>query len=358
MATVATHFGFRPPAPPPRYRSCRRAAFPAVAARGRVRRNSWRNLSCLVSGTAKASVSSIGPSAAGGGEDVNEIIDAVETESTAPGASFLAKVAIVIGITATVTVILLLMKQPPSGPSLSLPQIIDAQSDAAAATVGYTFSLFGKKVIIPEYTPGWVYFLLLMAAGFGLVISEEALNVWVGISLGRTLCFDGTCQSLVNSFSANASYIISTVLWIYWGVCISDMIPFFLGKLFRKTGVSADIGNKIGIGKEKVQSITRGVQKYGNLIGFVERFSIGIRNPTSFLAGALGISADCYFAGVCCGCLFTLPIQLAIGFALRERPLVALASVAAAVGIFTMFPYAAAACTALFLYLRRRKSSS
>jgi hypothetical protein len=25
----------------------------------------------------------------------------------------------------------------------------------------------------------WVYFLLLMAAGFGLVISEEALNVWV-----------------------------------------------------------------------------------------------------------------------------------------------------------------------------------
>ncbi|KAK3156209.1 hypothetical protein QOZ80_2AG0104270 [Eleusine coracana subsp. coracana] len=328
MATVATHFGFRPPAPPPRYRSCRRAAFPAVASWGRVRRNSWRNLSCLVSGTAKASVSSIGPSAAPGGEDVNEIIDAVETESTAPG------------------------------PSLSLPQIIDAQSDAAAATVGYTFYLFGKKVIIPEYTPGWVYFLLLMAAGFGLVISEEALNVWVGISLGRTLCFDGTWQSLVNSFSANASYIISTVLWIYWGVCISDMIPFFLGKLFRKTGVSADIGNKIGIGKEKVQSITRGVQKYGNLIGFVERFSIGVRNPTSFLAGALGISADCYFAGVCCGCLFTLPIQLAIGFALRERPLVALASVAAAVGICTMFPYAAAACTALFLYLRRRKSSS
>jgi hypothetical protein len=25
----------------------------------------------------------------------------------------------------------------------------------------------------------WVYFWLLMAAGFGLFISEEALNVWV-----------------------------------------------------------------------------------------------------------------------------------------------------------------------------------
>jgi len=90
----------------------------------------------------------------------------------------------------------------------------------------------------------------------------------------------------------------------------------------------------------------------------VERFSIGLRNPTAFLAGTLGIPADCYFAGVCCGCLFTLPIQLAVGFVLRERPVVALASVAAAVGVCTAFPYAAAACTALFLYLRRRRESS
>jgi len=313
---------------------------------------SLRSLSCVVSRTAKASVSRAEPSP--GGEDANEIIDAVEVVSTTPGASFLAKAAVAIGIAATVTVISLIMKQPSSGPSFSLPQIVDAsaQSDAAAATIGYTFSAFGKKVLIPEYTPGWVYFCLLMAAGFGLFISEEALNVWAGISLARTLSLDGTWQSLVNSFSANAPYIVSTVLWIYWGVCISDMIPFFLGKLFRKTKASENISSKIGIGKEKVLSVSRAVQKYGNLIGFVERFSIGVRNPTAFLAGTLGIPADCYFAGVCCGCLFTLPIQLAVGFVLRERPVVA------AVGVCTAFPYAAAACTALFLYLRRRESSS
>jgi hypothetical protein len=28
----------------------------------------------------------------------------------------------------------------------------------------------------------WVYFFLLMAAGFGLFVSEEALNVWVRVS--------------------------------------------------------------------------------------------------------------------------------------------------------------------------------
>ncbi|BAS77363.1 Os02g0187300, partial [Oryza sativa Japonica Group] len=36
----------------------------------------------------------------------------------------------------------------------------------------------------------------------------------------------------------------------------------------------------------------------------------------------------------------------------------ALASVAAAVGMWTVFPYAAAACTALFFYLSRRNSSN
>ncbi|CAL4889552.1 unnamed protein product [Urochloa decumbens] len=362
MATVATHLGSPPQAPPHLCRR-RRAAFPdgarrsaAAATRGRIR--SLRNLSCFVSRTAKASVSRAEPSS--GEEDANEIIEAVEVESTTPGASLLAKVAIAIGIAATVTVISLLMKQPSSGPSFSMPQIVDAssQSDAAAATIGYTFSAFGKKVIIPEYTPGWIYFLLLMAAGFGLFISEEALNVWAGISLARSLSLDGTWKSLVTSFSANAPYIVSTVLWIYWGVCISDMVPFYLGKLFRQSKASENISSKIGIGKETTLSISRTVQKYGNLIGFVERFSIGIRNPTSFLAGASGIPADCFFAGVCFGCLFTLPIQLTIGFVLRERPVTALASVAAALGIWTAFPYAAAACTALFFYLRRRESSS
>ncbi|KAL6888394.1 hypothetical protein ACP4OV_009420 [Aristida adscensionis] len=379
MATVAGLFGSRPPQPPapPRARSRpgRRAVFPAGAARARARarrvpdvscdRISLGNLSCSVSWTGKAAVSS-GAEPSSGGGDVEEIIDAMKVESTTPGTSFLTKVAVAVGVASMVTVISLLMKQPSSGPSFSLPQIVDAsaQSDAAAATIGYTFSLFGKKVIIPEYTPGWVYFWLLIAAGFGLFISEEALNVWVcplcwvGISLARTLCLDGTWQSLVNSFSTNSSYIISTVLWVYWGVCISDMIPFYLGKFFRQTKASGDISSMIGIGKEKALSISQGVQKYGNLIGFVERFSIGVRNPTAFLAGALGISADCYFAGVCCGCLFTLPIQLAVGFFLREQPVVALASVAAAVGIWNVFPYAAAASTALFLYLRQRKSSS
>lgn len=80
------------------------------------------------------------------------------------------------------------------------------------------------------------------------------------------------------------------------GVCLSDMIPFYLGKLFRQSGASDDVCSKVifqfkyvypeswlfstfridtrifviklGIGKEKALSITQAVQKYGNLSGF------------------------------------------------------------------------------------------
>lgn len=180
----------------------------------------------------------------------------------------------------------------------------------------------------------------------------------VGITLARKLCLDGTWQSFAASFSSNAPYIISTVLWVYWGVCISDMIPFYLGKLFRQSGASDDLYSKVGVGKEKVMNIANAVKRYGNLSGFVERFSLGVRNPTAFLAGAMGVSPECFFAGVCCGGLITLPVQLAIGFLLRERPLFAVATVATVVGIWTIFPYAIAASTALFFYLRQRYSSS
>ncbi|XP_013725026.1 inner membrane protein BB_0250-like [Brassica napus] len=224
----------------------------------------------------------------------------------------------------------------------------------ASSSVGFTVNAFGNRFVIPASAPGWVYFCLLMAAGFGLFISEEALNIWVGITLARMLTLDGTWQSFAESFSRNAPYIMSTVSWVYWGVCISDMIPFYLGKLFRQSGSSDDVCSKLGIGKEKAMGITQAVQKYGNLSGFVEIFSLGVRNPTAFFAGALGISPECFFAGVCCGGLITLPIQLVIGFLLRERPMFAVTTVATVVGIWTIFPYMVAAATALYLYIRSR----
>ncbi|XP_022849036.1 uncharacterized protein LOC111371344 [Olea europaea var. sylvestris] len=292
------------------------------------------------------------------GQDINSEIasGSLQSETASTGSSFLSKLGIALGIAAVITLISVGMKQPNQGSSPGMQFLRDGSSSSTLAVPAgaFSFKAFGYRVLLPEYAPGWIYFWLLMAAGCGLFISEEALNIWVGITLARMLSLDGTCQSLVHSFSRNAPYILSTIVWVYWGVCISDMIPFYIGKIFRKSGATDDISSKLGIGKEKAMDITRTVKKYGNLVGFVERFSIGVRNPTAFLAGAMDVSPECFFAGVCCGGLITLPIQLGIGFLLRERPVFALATVATVVGIWTVFPYTMAALTALFLYLRRR----
>ncbi|XAR58724.1 hypothetical protein NMG60_11014223 [Bertholletia excelsa] len=296
-----------------------------------------------------------------GGQDMaaDQLFGNQGSGTAATGGSFLAKLAIAIGIAATITLISVGLKRIMHGSSNGFHFLPDDSSASilAAPSTGFTFKVLGYTVVLPEYAPGWVYFWLLMAAGFGLFISEEALNIWVGISFARMLSFDGTWQSFGKSFSRNAAYIISTFLWVYWGVCISDMVHFYLGKLFRKAGGSDDVCSKLGIGKERATDIVRIVQKYGNLIGFVERFSLGLRNPIAFLAGALDISSHCFFAGVCGGGLITVTLQLGIGFLFRERPVVALATVATVVGIVTVFPYVIAASTALVLYLRRRFSS-
>ncbi|CAM6033175.1 unnamed protein product [Sphagnum compactum] len=234
-----------------------------------------------------------------------------------------------------------------------LADLSSTTSGSSEMAAKFHVNLLGTDFSLGERSPGWVYFFLLMAAGFGLFVSEEALNVWVGTSLGRCLTWDQTREVLVSSLSANASFITSTVLWVYWGVCISDMVPFYAGRIAAKSGTGKTIREKLGVKKEKFEQLTATVQRYGNLIGFVERFSLGVRNPTSFLAGFVGISPSNYFLGVCLGGLITLPIQIGIGVLLRDQPVAALAGVAAAVGIWTILPYAAAAIASAIYVIRQ-----
>ncbi|XP_020520385.1 uncharacterized protein LOC18429931 isoform X2 [Amborella trichopoda] len=213
-----------------------------------------------------------------------------EVDTSSHGSSLIVKLAVALGVAATVTILCAWFKKPSLRSSFGVPFLVNGSSTSVSTTVpvGFTLKLFGYDIFLPEHTPGWIYFWLLMAAGCGLFISEEALNIWVGISLARMLSLDGSWKTFSLSFSNNSSYIISTILWVYWGVCISDMIPFYLGQFVRqKTKAPDEICSKLGISKEKSENVASAVQKYGNLIGFVERFSLGVRNPTAFFAGAM-----------------------------------------------------------------------
>ncbi|GJS36802.1 SNARE associated Golgi protein [Tanacetum coccineum] len=258
-----------------------------------------------------------------------------EIKTTCTRSSLLPHLAILLGMAATVTVLSIL------GMSKRTKESYRNQEEMNwTKTVG-SGSGSGSCSTVPHPYSSLVY--MSQAAKSGILVQEFKYWLEVGISIARMLSLDGTRQSLVESFSRNAPHILSTVLWVYWGVCISDMIPFYLGRLFKKSGASDDVYSKLGINEDNALGRTSIVQRYGNLIGFVEQFSLGVRNPTTFLAGALGISPECFFAGVCCGGLITLPVQVktVIKYAfslhaglvsyLRERHVFALATVATVV---------------------------
>ncbi|ONK58174.1 uncharacterized protein A4U43_C09F9060, partial [Asparagus officinalis] len=80
----------------------------------------------------------------------------VETNTNSPGTSFFAKIAIALGIAATVILISIFAKWSPSGSSHSLPLFFDSSSQSVPVTspVGFNLKIFGYNIIIPEYTPG------------------------------------------------------------------------------------------------------------------------------------------------------------------------------------------------------------
>ncbi|MBA0795519.1 hypothetical protein Gohar_006377 [Gossypium harknessii] len=190
--------------------------------------------------------------------DDDELPENQNRNTAGRGSSFLAKLAIGLGVAAALTVMSFGIKGASFGSLLGVQRLAEVSpSSTMDTTVGFTFKAFGYKFMLPEYAPGWIYFWLLMAAGCGLFISEEALNIWVGITLARLLSLDGTWHSFVESLSRNAPYIISTVLWVYW-------VQDFYSQMHIL------IRDVVGIGEEKVSQIRRAVQKYGNLIGFSE----------------------------------------------------------------------------------------
>lgn len=87
----------------------------------------------------------------------NEMLDHRKVEINTSGSSFLAKLAIAVGIAATVTIISLWFKMPTFGPSSVFPYLADVSSVPASSPAGLTLTIFGYRVQLPEYTPGYAF---------------------------------------------------------------------------------------------------------------------------------------------------------------------------------------------------------
>jgi len=153
-----------------------------------------------------------------------------------------------------------------------------------------------------------VYFGLLMLAGFGMPVSEDALAIWAGGLIGREQ----------NPFPVE-QYIVA----LYLGATFSDFVTFGLGRLTQKK-----LGSKLQAilfkDPAKVDKAMGTIRKYGNKAGFVQRLSVGARLPISFFSGYSGISAPKFMLGTFLGACVSLPVQLGVGYAMRNQIAMAL----------------------------------
>jgi hypothetical protein len=97
-------------------------------------------------------------------KDISDIQDRISNEVKTNGSKteipFLAMIAIALGIAAIAT-LASIRHQPILGSLSGLQILSEGSSSAAVAPVaaGFTFKVFGFSVIVPQYAPGYPFFL-------------------------------------------------------------------------------------------------------------------------------------------------------------------------------------------------------
>ena len=148
-----------------------------------------------------------------------------------------------------------------------------------------------------------IFFLLLMAAGCGLAVSEDTLVVYIGAMLGR---------------GDNPFPLWHYIIFLYAGAIVSDMITFQIGK-FANKGFGKKLIDKLMKNPETYNKMVSKVQKHGDKIGFVQRISPGARFGMALISGFTGIDGKKFFFGACLGGFIMLPIQLGVGYIFKDQ---------------------------------------
>lgn len=100
--------------------------------------------------------------------------------ATGPGNSFLAKLAIALGIAATITLLSIYLKQPGQGPSLGIQYLVKDSSSSSTLDANnvFTFKAFGYRVMLPQSAPGYgICYMILVF--FTLGMPDISLNIIV-----------------------------------------------------------------------------------------------------------------------------------------------------------------------------------
>ena len=150
--------------------------------------------------------------------------------------------------------------------------------------------------------PGYLApFLVLVLCGFGLPVPEEITMLGAGFLLYRG--------------QVDAAPIIAVC---FAGTLLGDSVPFLIGRKFGRRALRLKAIRRV-VHPERLRAIERRFERQGPLAVFVCRFLPGLRLPTWFSAGTLGMPYLKFIAFDGLGALILTPALILLGRASGEK---------------------------------------
>lgn len=150
--------------------------------------------------------------------------------------------------------------------------------------------------------PGYLApFVVLVLCGFGLPVPEEITMLGAGF-----LLYQG---------EVDVAPIIAVCLA---GTLLGDSVPFLIGRRFGRHALQHKAVRRV-VHPERLRAIERRFERRGALAVFICRFIPGLRLPTWFTAGTLGMPYLKFIAFDGLGALILTPTLILLGRESGER---------------------------------------
>ncbi|MHC4082364.1 MAG: DedA family protein [Planctomycetota bacterium] len=139
-------------------------------------------------------------------------------------------------------------------------------------------------------------FLLLMLTGFGIPLGEDLVIIPAGILVGL-----GTLDPWLTGISAYAGVLLSDCMW--YALCSEYGTRLLHKRWFKRT-----------IHPRRLLEVKHHIEQRGAWVVLMARFIPGSRTPAITSAGLLHLPFWKFVVATAAGCVFTVPLQLGLGF--------------------------------------------
>ncbi len=196
---------------------------------------------------------------------------------------------------------------------------------------------------VVAYVIGWLesftylgIFVLLMLCGLGVPLPEEPVLI-----AGGYVAYKGY------------THLLPTILVSMAAILLGDLVAFYLGRRYgQERAITGFFKRHISL--RTLVRARRFMREHGNKTIFLVRFMPGLRMPTYFMAGSLGMRMSVFLTYDCLAALISAPVSILLAYYFGEHIDAALK----ASGRFHRYLLAAAVIAALvwiWHWLKRRR---